>query len=155
MVQNVIRQPTQKDIDHISQNARREDIEELDALDGTNVADALASTPYLFENSQVWEVEGKPICIFGVNPLEQFNSVGVIWLLATEDFQKYARLFAVKCKNVTNQMIENYDYVFNYVHAENEVSIKWLQWLGFTVHDPEPLGKDGANFHRFDIDKNV
>jgi hypothetical protein len=41
--------------------------------------------------------------------------------------------------------------VFNYVYAENKKSIKWLEWLGFKVRDAQPIGINGANFHRFEM----
>lgn len=137
-------------IDHI----RPEDVAEVDALDGSTIKRSLDETPDLLDNSMVWEVDGKPVAIFGVTPMKGPMRVGVIWLLGTTEFHKYTRKFARYCKEVFKELIKGYGYVFNYVHNENTVSIEWLKWLGFQIHDGRPLGHKGAIFHKFEM-KNV
>jgi len=151
MVDHVVRRPTDEDIDHIVDNIREADIEELEALDGTTVRESLDRIEDIENTSHVWEVEGKVMCIFGVVPQPGPLSSGVIWMLATEDFHKYAKIFARGCQDVVSDMINGYSYLFNYIHSENKVSINWLKWLGFKVNDPIPVGHEGANFHKFEM----
>jgi hypothetical protein len=145
----LVRKPDDLDVRYLIKHARKEDIIEVDALDGSTIEDALNETPNLLENSQVWEVNGKVVCMFGVTPYEERK--GIIWLLATEEFNKYTKMFAVRCKDVFREVISGYDYLFNFVHSENKKSIKWIEWLGFTVHEAKPFGSRGATFHRFDL----
>lgn len=151
MIKEFVRQATLDDVEFLIENIRPEDVEELDALDGSTVRKALDETENLLENSQVWEVEGEMVCMFGVTPLQDDDEVGVIWMLATTEFEQYSMMFAARCKKVVEKMLSGYEYVFNYVHSKNVKSIRWLKWLGFHICDPEPLGKKGATFHRFEI----
>ncbi len=154
MQKPIVRKPTQEDVEYIIEHVRPEDEAELDALDGSTIRQSLDETPDLLDNSQVWEVEGKPVAIFGVTPMKGPLSTGVIWMLATTDFHKYARQFAGHCRKVVKEMIRGYGYLFNYIHSENRTSIVWLKSLGFDILDPRPLGHKGADFHKFEL-KNV
>lgn len=153
MVKELIRKATQEDVEFLIANVREEDIEEIDALDGSTIRDALEETPNLLDNSEVWEVDGKVVAMFGVTPVEDHAGVGVIWMLATGEFEQYSKMFAIRCKRVVEKMISGYEYIFNYVHTKNENSIKWLEWLGFKMNDPEPIGHKGAMFTRFEMRK--
>lgn len=151
MSNEFIRKATQADVDYLVANVRHEDIEELDALDGSTVKESLDETPDLLENTQVWEVDGKVTCLFGVTPVEEYEGVGIIWMLATKDFHKNVRRFPARSKEVIANAIAKYDFIFNYVHTKNTKSIKWLTWLGFKMNDPEPIGHKGDLFTRFEM----
>lgn len=151
MVKEIVRSARESDVDYLVENIRREDEIELYALDGSTIRESLDETPDLIKNSLVWEVDGKLVCMFGVTPVEGHDGAGVAWLLATKEFEKYTKMFAVRCKRVFLEVVKGYDYLFNYIHSENKSSIKWLKWLGFTICDAEPLGNKGANFHRFEM----
>ncbi len=153
MVKELIRRPTQEDVEFLIANVREEDIEEIDALDGSTIRAALEETPNLLDNSEVWEVDGKVVAMFGVTPVEDHAGVGVIWMLATKDFHKNVRRFPARSKEVIANAIAKYDFIFNYVHTKNTKSIKWLEWLGFKMNDPEPIGHKGAMFTRFEMRK--
>lgn len=154
MINYIIRKPTEEDVEYLIEHVRPEDMAEIDALDGSTVRSSLEEIPDLFNCSQVWEVEGKPVAIFGITPMNGPMSAGVIWLLATTEFHKYTTKFARHCREVFEQMINGYSYVFNYIHTENTISIEWLKWLGFEVNIGQPIGHKGAIFHKFEL-KNV
>lgn len=150
----IVRKPTEDDVEYMINNARPEDVAEIEALDGSTVREAFDEIPDLLTNSKIWEVEGNPVAIFGVTPMQGPMSIGVIWLIATDAFHKYTTKFAKYCKEVFKDLIKNYNYVFNYIHADNKVSIEWLKWLGFKIHDGQPIGHQGAIFHKFEM-RNV
>ncbi len=147
----IVRRPTPEDVEFVIANIRDEDVAEITALDGGNVRDALAETPDMDKNAFVWEREGKVHAIFGVNPVPDMDRVGVIWMLATKTFDEHFMVFAAACKTVFDAVVKDYEYLFNYVHSENKKSIRWLKWLGFDVKPAEPIGVDGAQFHRFEM----
>jgi hypothetical protein len=152
MIKELIRKPTQDDVEYLIDHVRPEDIEEVDAFDGSTIRESLEATPDLLENSEVWEVDGKVVCMFGVTPIDEFEQkVGMIWMLATPDFDKYSRMFAVRCQKVVEKMVSGYEFIYNYVHSKNEKSVAWLRWLGFKTYDPEPLGPRGEMFTRFEM----
>ena len=147
----IIRRPTPEDVEYIIAHIRKEDADEIAAVDGGDVRGALAETPDMDKNAFVWERDGKVHAIFGVNPVPELDRVGVIWMLATESFDEHFMVFAAACKAVVEHMIKDYEYIFNYVYVENRKSIKWLKWLGFDIRKPEPIGVNGAEFHRFEM----
>jgi len=104
--------------------------------------------PDLDKNAYVWEYDGKVMCIFGVNPIK--DQIGIIWLLGTKFFDEHGNVFIFRCKTVFDEVMRPYKYVLNYVYVENKKSIKWLRWLGFKIEEAEPVGVNGALFHRFE-----
>lgn len=151
MIREIVRKPTQDDVEYLIDHVRPEDIEEVDAFDGSTVEQSLREIPDLLENSEVWEVDGKIVAMFGVTPVKEYEGVGVIWMLATSEFEKYSKMFAVRCKKVVENMIDGYEFVYNYVHSKNEKSIEWLQWLGFKTYEPLRMGPKGEYFTRFEM----
>lgn len=149
--EQIIRRPTLADIDFIVDNVREEDVIEVQMSGGGTIRECLDQTPDIDKNAWVWEYDGKVLCIFGVNPFEDKEGVGVIWMLATKDFERKSMIFASACKSVLEELIKPFNYILNYVYAENRKSVKWLKWLGFTVREAEPIGIDGARFHRFEM----
>lgn len=79
--------------------------------------------------------------------------MGIPWLLGTDaldnlkvSFMKYSRSF------VNLFMFDDeVDFLTNYVSATHTASIKWLEWLGFTVnYDKEIYLKDkSVVFYQF------
>ena len=153
MIKELVRKPTQADVEYLIDHVRPEDIEEVDAFDGSTIRKSLEETPDLLNNSEVWEVDGKVVAIFGVTPIEEYEGVGLIWMMATSEFEQYSQMFAVRCKNVVEKMIEKYEFIYNYVHSKNVKSIAWLQWLGFKTYDPMPFGPRNELFTRFEMKK--
>lgn len=152
----IIRRPTMADIDFLIDNIREDDVIEIKAMCNLSVRDVLEDTPNLDKNAYVWEKDGKVIAIFGVTPVDDRKNVGVVWMLGTTFFDNYFVTFIRECKNVFEQVVKDYDYVFNYVYTENKKSIEWLKMLGFKVRDAEPIGINGSNFNKFEmVRKNV
>jgi len=78
--------------------------------------------------------------------------VGSPWLLATQEMDEWAYTVGKMSKGFLLGMIEDFDYLVNYVDVRNVRSIKWLKWLGFNIHEPEPYGPFGMPFHKFDME---
>lgn len=66
------------------------------------------------------------------------TSKGVPWMLASKDLKKYWRQFLRGSKEVLKEWLTEHKTLSNYVGEHNEVSRRWLEWLGFTV-DPKPV----------------
>lgn len=145
---DVIRKPNIFDVQDLARKARLSDKIEVQAFHGNTIEECLNGTPGLYKNSYVWEVNGNLVCMFGVTPVDEDR--GVVWLLGTDMFDKYSRLFAVKCKKVFEDVVKDYRYIFNYVHAQHDKSLRWLKWLGFDIHPAEPVGINGEMFHFFE-----
>lgn len=96
-------------------------------------------------------LEGVPICIWGVHKRNDSElRVGEIWLVGTPLVYEYSRAFLVESKNILKELEENYDLLYNYIHAENSLHIRWLQWLGFSfLKRHERFGLQGLPFYQF------
>lgn len=94
-------------------------------------------------------------CIIGCRPVTLLGGVACPWMLATKTIEKKPMTFLKHCKPVIEFWSEKYDRLVNYADNENDLVKKWVGWLGFTVHKPEPYGIDGALFCRFERGKNV
>lgn len=152
-MKGIIRKPNIFDIKYISDNARDMDIKEVLYMSGSSIYECLTSTPDIYENSFVWEVDNKIVCIFGTTPFK--DNKHVIWLLATNYFDDYKNIFKKICKKVFLNTIKNKYYLYNYVYAGHEKAIRWIKWLGFKVYDPEPVGINGELFCKFEVYNNV
>ena len=151
MISELIRKPTKEDVDYLIKNIRDEDQIEIVAAGGVSIEEVIGSMGHLIDQSYVWEVNGEVICLFGITPDETNEDVGIAWLLSTKGFNRYAFEFAGRCKDVFNPLAREFKYIYNYIHEENKLSIKWLKWLGFDILPAEPIGNKGANFHKFEM----
>lgn len=151
-MKGIIRKAEKTDIDYISENAREADVKEAFLMSGKHLKDIFSEAGDIHDNSFVWEVDGKLICIYGVNPIDK--KIGVIWLIATDDFEKYSVTFGRECKDVFKNLINGYDYLFNYVHNDHKKALQWLKWLGCKVCEPEPIGINKELFCKFEV-RNV
>ena len=48
-------------------------------------------------------------------------------------------------------MAGGYTWLVNWVDDRNTCAIRWLKWMGFTIHEPEPYGVANLPFRRFDM----
>ena len=91
--------------------------------------------------------DGVPVMIWGVTQLT--DTVWSPWALGTDAINNDRRGFMVFSREELDRVAAQYPVLFNHVDARNATAIRWLQWLGFDVMDPEPIGVDGAPFHPF------
>ncbi|MGA7492372.1 MAG: hypothetical protein WB930_00130 [Syntrophobacteraceae bacterium] len=139
--------------DHIfwlANNMRAPDREEVAAAVGMGPYRALSDS--LQRSAAAWTgmVNDEPVCMFGVTPVDILGGIGSPWLLGAEDLPKYAITFLKANKGYVLKMLGLFPYLQNYVDVRNEMSVKWLKWLGFKF-DPEPVpyGIWGLRFYRF------
>lgn len=146
-----IRETTREDISFIAANLRDEDVAELRAARGDDVPlDTLLY--YSFESSTrtgtFTDGQGRPFALFGVAANSERPYVGVPWLLGTEAVKDNAKGFIVLAKKELAQWSE-FEYLHNFVHNENLTSKRFLEHIGFTIHNPEPRGPKGELFYSF------
>lgn len=96
-------------------------------------------------------VNGKLVAVFGVSKLSALSSQGVPWLLGTDLVERYAFAFARKNRIIVKQWQEQFPVMRNFVHADNEISIRWLRWLGFEIKKPIKYGTTNELFCPFEL----
>lgn len=106
----------------------------------------------LERSSHAWTgfYDFRPVCMFGVVPASLLGGSGAPWLIGTDLLTEHQIPFLRRCRPQVARMRRLYSHLANYVSAENEAAVRWLTWLGFTVHDPAPFGPDGAAFRYFE-----
>lgn len=145
--------PTVEIIQHIADNMRAEDAAEVWASHRHTPMQALSAGMKLSDYTVVVCVDDVPCAILGLVIHDILTGSGVPWLLSTEDALKHKREFLKQSPPVIQEMLSICPRLFNHVHIENRISIRWLKWLGFTIDAPQPSGFDGELFHRFHLEK--
>lgn len=80
---------------------------------------------------------------------------GVPWMLGSDLTSKVKRVFIVDAKVYVELMLKKYNRLMNFVYSKNKQSIRWLEWIGYTLEKPVPFGEFGELFHPFHKESNV
>jgi hypothetical protein len=141
-------------VDWISKNMRKADVEEVAAAGGKGPVRALSGS--LERSAVAWTgmIDDRPVCMFGVSPIDILGGIGSPWLLGTDEIERCAVSFLRLNKRYVAQMLDLFPHLVNFVDARNKLSIKWLKWLGFRF-DPEPVpyGIWDMDFYKFEMMK--
>ena len=135
-------------IQHLADNMREADVQEVWASDRHTPMEALEQGVLLSDMVWVAIVEGIPAAIGGVVPLptDFHPRAGVCWMLATDRLKLQPYWFLEESKQTLKDMLSEYDYLSNFVDARNVVSLSWLQWLGFKAMPEAPYGAEQRMF---------
>lgn len=141
-------------MDHVAAIAARmrpADAAEVMASSGKSPHDALMFS--FLKSSIAWTalVDGRPEVMFGAADLNVLTSTGAPWLLGTDAVDRNYRLFLRQSLNWREQLSQRYSVLRNFVDDRNEVSKRWLSWMGFTLFDPIPIGVNGEMFRMFEL----
>lgn len=92
------------------------------------------------------EHAGEPIACFGICPMtgEGLEGVGRPWLLGTPEIAEVSRGFIRLSRKWLGRLSKGFSSLSNIMDAQNEVHIRWVQWLGFEI-----VGDLQIGFHRF------
>lgn len=146
-------EPNDELIRFIALNMRQADVDEVWASHHHLPYEALMTGWELSHSSTIVTVNSEPCVMIGLVIHDILSGSGVPWLLGTEGALKYKRNFLTQVPAVIDEMLNVCPRLFNYVHAENRVSINWLRRIGFTIDDPEPHGAAQELFHRFHLER--
>ena len=113
---------------------RQQDIQEINSSCEWSPKNAVAYSIAHSERGFTAILDGKICAVFGVHQ-------GVIWLVGTEDIEKHPVAFYRHSKKIFPFLKAGYPLLENFVHVNNTLSLRWLQWLGFTIEPPH------NNFH--------
>lgn len=142
----LVRPATREDCFALAPRLRKEDLEELSYSSGLSPVQSLLVG---FRTTETYAVEwqGEVVALFGCGGVR--GVLGVPWMLASPALTKIKKSFLRECRDYVQAMLKAYGYLENSVWADNLVHIQWLEWLGFTLCDPEPKGIDNKPFRRF------
>ena len=136
------------DLNHVCKNMREIDKIEAYYQTGKEPEDALRLT-YLY-GQQVLTIAGdedQPMGLCGV------ISDGCIWCITTDELfsnRKYKIQLVREGKKWVDDLLKNYNLLYNMVYADNITAIKWLKSLGFTfINYHAEYGKQSKPFYEF------
>jgi hypothetical protein len=130
---------------------RQADREEVEALTGRDAREALVESDVRSAAAWAGLANGELVCRFGVVPVSLVGVTGIPWLLGSDAVTRYGRPFLRRNRAYLREMLREFPVLRNVVDARNTVSIRWLEWLGFTLGTPQPMGVCGLPFIPFEM----
>lgn len=147
-----LRAPTQSDIEDLAAGLRAQDRAELDACGHPDHLAAIASSVRASAWAFAVRVDGGLAAIMGVSRHGTLMApVGIPWMLGTDLVPQHRRTLATLAPEYIRRMLREFPVLTNIVHAKNTVSVHWLRRVGFTLHEAQPLGPHGEQFHVFEM----
>lgn len=140
----------------MANHVRDTDKLEVYRASGQDIRSALLDSVDLSDDDMCWAAlwNKLPVAMFGANKLEIEGdgpysdlSIAGIWLLATPGIYRNKLDFHRCAKKYLAIMHERYEYLTNFVDADNLPTLMWLPRLGFRVAQECPnFGVDGSTF---------
>lgn len=142
---------TQDLVDSLKGRLRQADKDEVYAMSGSDVDEALQRGFNVSELCWIGMWKDDPVTCFGVNRHGLLSDNGTPWLLGTDRIREPGVKLAFVQNSVPYvlEMMKRFKYLENWVDARNISSIRWLKMCGFTVEAAEPTGFLSLPFHRF------
>lgn len=152
-----LRVTTDADIDYVAEHLRDIDRRECEELFGQEPLSVLRES----EAGSDWcftALAGRTIiAVIGVAPVFDGGPVtlcGMPWMVGTKSLARHPRAFVEMTGPLIQQMARQYPLLENVVHNESRQNIAWLRRSGFTIGNPEPIGRAGALFRRFRMERS-
>lgn len=149
----IVREATFYDVIDMHDDMRQSVKDELWAIGALTPLEALTQELEFCEDCRVFEVDGKPLCIWGVYQDSIIGNSGRPWLMCTEALSKHKYEFIRLCKNELVSILSRYDILHNVVDVRNVAAIKWLKWMGFKFFPAEPWGVESREFYKYEMRK--
>ncbi len=142
--------PTTEDhMIELSHTMRSADVRECWAANHYAPLDALKHSLYRTATPWTGMCSNNVMCIWGVGKVSYLSVEGIPWMLTSNLVNKHYREFLRRSPGLLKNMQKEVVVLTNMVDVRNIISIKWLKWLGFIIHDPVPFGPDKMLFHPF------
>lgn len=140
--------------DHVTELA--ETMQELDKLSiklltGETPLDGLVDSCRQSLHAEAWMLDGRVAAISGVSKPTLLSDWACPWLLCSDVIRTVPRRFLEATKAWTMDELEQHGKLINYTYTEHKRSLRWLEWLGFTVYPAEPRGPYNALFHKDEL----
>lgn len=96
----------------------------------------------LMASSIVWtaKVDGRPEAMFGACPVSAVEGRARVWMLMTDTAALYHKALVRLGWRYTQALHEHFLVLENYVHADNDVAIRWLARLGYAIGPVDVIG---------------
>ena len=146
-----VRKADPKDAFVLAPKVREIDCLEIEAVGKTNPYNSLMRN-FKVPNSQVYSIvqnDGDILGMFGVGDCAVLKNYGVPWLLSSDDLIPHAKEFLRNCRPWVKKLEANYECLFNFIHENNNIAMRWLQWCGFEVQKDKIYNISNEPFYLF------
>lgn len=127
------------------------DIAELKATSNMTPEEGLLDCLRRSVIAWTWVKDGRPVFMFGIACNGYMDGKGLPWGLGTDEACKFPKMFIRGSRKAFKEVTGLFPHLENYVDSRHKAAIRWLKHIGFTIHDPEPIGRNGELFHRFEV----
>lgn len=138
---------------YLGPRLRDADRKEARAMAGVDPELALQRSIVLSHETWVGTVDGEPVAIWGLGIGSFATGIGRPWLVGTEKIETNAIAFLRRNKACIRRWLGICPTLENWVMAEHETAIRWLEWLSFRMDGPVPHGPYGVPFRRFHLER--
>ena len=135
----------------IAEHIREQDLKEITSSMPLTAYEIIKSSVNFSKEPKTLLLNNEPAVIGGIGSISIADSRhGVPWLLSTAAVQIYPLVFIRQIKRYFSTQRHHYDFLENYVHEDNDVSIRFIQVMGYKLEDKaKPFGWKQENFYRF------
>lgn len=148
----MIRTAVESDIARIAEDLRESDVKEVYSSHRHTPLEAVTFSFTASQLALTYVFKGRPVAMFGLVPTGAVEAS--IWLLATNGLHDTWRTFLKLSREFIGWFLELYPFLYNYVDADNNTTIHWLEWCGAKFGEAEPYGQIGNYFRRFVIERS-
>lgn len=109
----------------------------------------------LTTSTEAWTglADGEPVCMFGVTQQALTDPEAEPWLLSSKEIERHAGAFLRRNRKIIRSWRSRYSSLSGVVYVHNEVSKRWLRWLGFAIGDTAVrIGPDRMFFNKFEME---
>ena len=126
---------------------RKEDAAECEAFGLTPEGAVLMSVQSSIFCMTAWE-EGSCLAAWGFTVPNIVGDHAQPWLLTSVGVLRHRKVMLRANRIFLKETQQKYPILETIVHAEYKKAIRWLRWLGFTIHKPVRVGPKNELFHR-------
>jgi hypothetical protein len=142
------------DVDRFIEDMRDTDVLEVTSVTGKTIRESMIGN--IMEGADAHILYGFPddkaaipIAMFGCQNMGAYK--GVPWMVATNHIT--AKIIMRTTSVFLPSWMAHYEYLYNWVKADNESSIEWLIHIGFKIYEPAPYGAKQELFRKFDWER--
>jgi len=118
---------------------RAEDKAEVLAM-GQEPLEALQESVDGSAEAFTWWLGDDIVAMAGVVPESTIGPTARAWMLGGDLIPRHRRYFLRESRRVVDRWQEGWPVLWNLVDNEYRAALRWVEWLGFTLRDPRPVG---------------
>lgn len=142
--------PSEQHIADLAARMRSGDVQEVLAFSGMDPRDAIEESIKYSVECGAWVIDGQVACMAGVSRPAGLSKFVMPWLLSSDLVPGHKKRFLIGTKAFVEDWRTRYPYMMNFVDSRYDAAVRWVRWLGFTVH-PEEYIRNDVVFYKFDM----